>query len=58
MGLTTQEQLAKRNVTRDVQNGGGSEAVQNGGGSEAVQLEAIVLQKPSEERMDWKSDAS
>ena len=23
-----------------------------------MQLEAIILQKPSEERMDWKSDAS
>ena len=23
-----------------------------------VQLEAIVLQKPPKERMDWKSDAS
>ena len=49
MGLTTQESLTKSNVTRDVQ---------DGGRSEIVQLEAIILQKSSEERVDWKSDAS
>ena len=49
MGLTTQEQLTKSNVTCDVQ---------DGGGTEVVQLEAIILQKPSEEQMNWKSDAS
>lgn len=32
--------------------------MQDGGRCKVVQLEAIVLQKPSEEWMDWKSDAS
>ena len=49
MGLAAQEELAKSDVTHDVQ---------NGGGSEIVKLEAIILQKSSEEGMDWKSDAS
>ena len=49
MGLTAQKELAKSDVTRDVH---------NGGGSEIVKLEAIILQESSEERMDWKSDAS
>ena len=49
MGLTTQEQLTKSNATRDFE---------DGGGSEVVQLEAIILQKPSEEWMNWKSDTS
>ena len=49
MGLAVQKELAKSDVTRDVQ---------NGGGSEIVKLEAIILQKSSKERMDRKSDAS
>ena len=49
MGLTAQEQLAKSNKTRDVQ---------DGGRSEVVQLEAVILQESSEERVDWKPDAS
>ena len=49
MGLAAQEQLTKSNVTHNVQ---------DGGRSEIVQLKAIILQQPSEERMDWKSDAS
>ena len=49
MSFTAQEQLAEGNITRDVQ---------DRGRSKIVQLEAIVLQKPSEERMDWKSDTS
>ena len=31
--------------------------MQYGGGREIVQLEAIVLQEPVKEQMDWKSDA-
>ena len=47
MSLATQKQLAKSNITRNMQ---------DGGRCEVMQLEAIVLQKPSEEQMDWKSD--
>ena len=32
--------------------------MQDGGRSEIVQLEAIILQKSSEERVDWKYNAS
>ena len=45
MGLNAQIQFAQRDVARNVQ---------NGGRSKIVQLEAIVFQKPPEERMDWK----
>ena len=49
MGLDAQEQLAKSYKARDVQ---------NGGRCKVVQLEAIILQETSEERVDWKSNAS
>ena len=49
MGLAAQEQLAKSDKSRDVQ---------DGGRSEIVKLEAIVLQETSEEGVDWKSDTS
>ena len=32
--------------------------MQDGGWSEVVQLESVVLQKTSEEGVDWKPDAS
>ena len=47
MSLNTQKQLAEGYVARDMQ---------YGGRREVVQLEAIIFQKPSEERMDWKSE--
>ena len=31
--------------------------MQYGGRSEVMQLEAVILQEPAEERMDWKSEA-
>ena len=46
MGLNAQEQFAQSDVTRNVQ---------NGGRSDMVQLKALIFQKPSKERMDWKS---
>ena len=49
MGLAAQEQLAKSNIARDVQ---------NGARCEIVQLEAVVPQDTPEERMDWESNAS
>ena len=49
MGLNTQEQLAEGHEARDVQ---------NGGGRKVMQLEAIELQEPAEERMNWKSKPS
>ena len=48
MGLAAQEELAKSDVTRNVQ---------DGGWGKIVQLEAIILQKPSEEWVNWKSHA-
>ena len=47
MGLAAEEQLAKSDEASDVQ---------NGARCEIVQLEAIVLQETSEERVDWKPD--
>ena len=49
MSFTAQEQLAEGNITRDVQ---------NRGGGKIMQLEAIELQEPVEEWVDWKPDAS
>ena len=49
MSLDAEEKFTSSNVTRNVQ---------NRGWSEIVQLEAVVFQKPSEERMDWKSNTS
>ena len=49
MSLATQKQLAKGYEARDMQ---------YAGRGKIMQLEAVVLQKPSEEWMDWKSDAS
>ena len=48
MGFTAQEKLAQGNKTRDVQ---------DRGRCEVVQLEAVILQKTSEEMVDWKSHA-
>ena len=48
MSFVAQKQLAKGNVACDVQ---------YGGGSKVMQLEAIELQEPAEERMDWKSES-
>ena len=49
MSLAAQEQLAEGNITRDVQ---------YGGGGKIMQLEAVELQEPAEEWVDWKPDAS
>ena len=49
VGLAAQEKLAKSEKPRDMQ---------DGGRSKVVQLEAVVLQETSEERVDWKPDAS
>ena len=48
MSLAAQKQLRKGDITCDVQ---------DGGRGKVVQLEAIILQEPAEEQMDWKSDA-
>jgi hypothetical protein len=49
VGFTAQEKLAKGTKTRDVQ---------DRGRREVVQLEAIILQESSKERVDWKPNAS
>ena len=49
VGFTAQEKLAQGNKTRDVQ---------DRGRREVVQLEAVILQEYTEERVDWKPDAS
>ena len=46
MSFTAQEQLAKGDVAGDMQ---------NGSRGEIMQLEAIELQEPVKEWMDWKS---
>ena len=45
MSFTAQKKLADGNIACDMQ---------YGGWGKIVQLEAIELQKPVEERMDWK----
>ena len=47
MGLAAQEKLAEGNVACDMQ---------YGGWGKVMQLEAVELQEPAEERMDWKSE--
>ena len=49
MRLAAQKQFTKGNVSCDVQ---------HGGRGEVVQLEAIELQEPAKEWVDWKPDAS
>ena len=49
MSLTSQKQLAK---------GYESHNMQHGGRRKVVQLEAVELQEPPEERMNWKSEPS
>ena len=48
MSFATQKQLAKGYVSSDEQ---------YGGRGEGVQLEAVELQEPAEEWMDWKSES-
>ena len=48
MSLAAQEQLTKGNITGDVQ---------YGSRGEINQLEAVKLQEPTEERMNWKSES-
>ena len=48
MSLDAQKQLAKGYEARDMQ---------YGGRREVVQLEAIELQEPAKEWVDWKPDA-
>ena len=47
MSFTAQKKLAEGNIACDVE---------YGGRGKIVQLEAVELQKPAEERMDWKSE--
>ena len=49
MSFAAQEQLGEGNIARDVQ---------YGGGSKIMQLEAVELQEPAEEWVDWKPDSS
>ena len=48
MSFVAQKELAKGDITCDVQ---------YGSRSEVMQLEDVVLQEPAEEWMDWKSEA-
>ena len=48
MSFTAQKKLAEGNVACDMQ---------YGGWGKVMQLEAVELQEPAEERMDWKSDS-
>ena len=49
MSSAAQEQFPEGNVARNVQ---------YGGRSKIMQLEAVELQEPTEEWVDWKPDAS
>ena len=49
MSLAAQKLLTEGNVTCDVQ---------YGGGGKVMQLEAVELQEPAEEWVDWKPDSS
>ena len=49
MSFAAQEQLAEGNIARDMQ---------YGGGSKIMQLEAVELQEPAEEWVDWKPKPS
>ena len=48
MSFATKKQLAEGNIAGDVQ---------NGGRGEVMKLEAVELQEPAEERMNWKSES-